>query len=265
MPAHNLAFTAAFTQPGSLNLLALDTSTEQLSLALQTSDGRTWLHEAQGGPQSSATLLPAIQALLQQAGLPLACVDVVVYGCGPGSFTGLRTTCAVAQGLTFGIAEGANKKPVQAVPVDSLTAIAEDARMRHGCERVVAALDARMNEVYTSRLTWAGGRWQHETDIQAMPPAAVQIPTGYVLAGNAHQVYAQEMAATPQIGCALPAMPRAAAMLQLAPALLAAGHGQTPEAIAPLYIRNKVALTTQEREQLKNAPPHARAGHHPGA
>lgn len=235
-----------------MNLLALDTSTERLSLAVQHL-AQVWEHEGVAGAQSSRTLLPAVDALLHSAGLALPQLDAVVFGCGPGSFTGLRTTCAVAQGLAFGA--GVRGQALPAVAVDSLLAVAEDARGRYGCERVVAALDARMQEVYTVQLVWDAvrGEWQRESAMQACAPGNLHIPEGFLLVGNAHLVYASELQAVAGAAQAREAWPRATAMLRLAPALLQRGEGVTAEAIAPLYIRNKVALTTEEREDQRRA------------
>ena len=138
-----------------MNLLAFDTSTDALSIAVQHG-ARVWQHSGAGGAQASATLIPAIRDLLAQAGLSFDQLDAVVFGRGPGSFTGLRTACAVAQGLAFG-ARGGQGVPV--LPVDTLLAVAEEARAQHGCTRVVATLDARMNEVYAAPFEWqADGR-----------------------------------------------------------------------------------------------------------
>jgi len=89
-------------------VLALDTSTERLSIALGEPGvpGSLWTHEGPGGAQASATLLPAIMDLLGQAGWRLDQLDAIAFGCGPGSFTGLRTACAVVQGLAVARARG---------------------------------------------------------------------------------------------------------------------------------------------------------------
>src|SRR4051794_16897671 len=101
-------------------ILAFDTSTETLSIAL--TDGRqTWQHTGAGGAKASAALIPAVLALLAEAGLRLAELDAIAFGAGPGSFTGLRTACSVAQGLAFGA-------DVPVLPVDTLLAVAEEAR-----------------------------------------------------------------------------------------------------------------------------------------
>ena len=89
-----------------MKLLAFDTSTEIMSIAV-AHDAQLWQHTGAGGAQASSTLIPAIQALMAQAGLRLEQLDAIVFGRGPGSFTGLRTACSVAQGLAFGAAQAA--------------------------------------------------------------------------------------------------------------------------------------------------------------
>lgn len=238
-----------------MRLLAFDTSTDQLSIAVQ--NGSVQLHvEQAGGPQASRQLLPQALALLEQAGLCLRALDAIVYGCGPGAFTGLRTACAAAQGLAWGA-------QLQALPVDSLLAIAEHARLEMGAQRVMAVLDARMHEVYAAPLRWqpapasaaaapaslAPGHWVREAPIRALPPAELHVPDGYVLAGNALEVYADALCGK---ACqSIFARPSALAMLSLAPGLIARGLLQAPAAVAPLYVRDKVAQTTEERERAQ--------------
>ena len=113
-----------------MNLLALDTSTDTLFVAVQRGDA-IWQHSGPGAQQSSAQLLPAIRQLMKDAGLEFKQLDAIVFGRGPGSFTGLRTACAITQGLAF-----AAKVP--ALPVDTLLAVAEEARHLHGCTEVEA-------------------------------------------------------------------------------------------------------------------------------
>lgn len=223
-----------------MNLLAFDTSTETLSVALAWQDGgqpRRLAHEGAGGPQASATLIPAALGLLQQAGLALSQLEAIVFGQGPGSFTGLRTACAVAQGLAFGAG-----RPV--LPVETLLAVAEEARRAHGADRVLAVLDARMDEVYAAAYAFDGRSWQRQGPITLSRPEALQVPGGFVLAGNAFTAYAQRLPA----GVAqLPALPTAAALLRLAPDLLARGQAVPAQQALPLYVRDKVAQTTEER------------------
>src|SRR5215210_819619 len=101
-------------------LLAFDTATEQVSVAL-AAHGRIWTHEGAGGARSSATFLPAVRALLDEAGVGVRDLEAIAFGRGPGAFTGLRVACSVAQGLAFGAG-----RPV--LPIDTLLAVAEDAR-----------------------------------------------------------------------------------------------------------------------------------------
>ena len=160
----------------TVNLLAFDTSTEALSIAL-AGPGEPLLHAGEGGAQASATLIPAVLALLEQAGLELRDLDAIVFGSGPGSFTGLRTACSVAQGLALGAG-------VPVLPVETLMAVAEEARLRAGADDVLALLDARMGEVYLARYTHDGRRWQRAGPVQLGAPEAVVVPAGAVLAGN---------------------------------------------------------------------------------
>jgi len=201
-----------------------------------------WQQEGAGGAQSSATLIPALLALLAQAGLTLQQLDAIVFGSGPGSFTGLRTACSVAQGLAFGAG-------LPVLPVSTLLAVAEEARHQHGCTRVVAALDARMNEVYSAPCEWLGGQWQVPSDFALGAPESVAVPPGWTLAGSAAAAYPGRLAGAP--GLAL--LPTATALLRLAPALWQAGRAVPAEQALPLYIRDKVAQTTAEREADKAA------------
>ena len=123
-------------------LIAFDTATERMTIALRHGD-RVFQHEGEGGSRASATLLPEILGLLAEAGIGVADLDAIAFGRGPGAFTGLRTACAVAQGLALGAT-----KPV--LPVDTLLAVAEDARRGAADVRIWALLDARMEQIYAA-------------------------------------------------------------------------------------------------------------------
>ena len=104
--------------------LAIETSTDMLSLAIASTQGdksQVWAHTSQGGAKASQLVLPEIVRLMKEAHMGFADLTAVVFGRGPGSFTGLRTACSVAQGLAFGAG-------VPVLPIDTLLAVAEDAR-----------------------------------------------------------------------------------------------------------------------------------------
>jgi tRNA threonylcarbamoyladenosine biosynthesis protein TsaB len=216
-----------------MKLLAFDTSTETMFIAV-TNGVNTWQHTAEGGAKTSAALIPAIMALLKEADLTLQQLDAIVFGRGPGSFTGLRTACSVAQGLAFG-AGG-----VQVLPVNTLLAVAEEARFTSGSTQIQAVLDARMGEVYAASYAYKDGVWDAISDIQLCKPADIHFEAGFQLAGNCLENVSR-----------IDALPTATAMLRLAPAMLAAGLGVSADQALPLYVRDKVAQTTAERANLK--------------
>ena len=220
-----------------VKLLAFDTSTETLSIAVSGGVGPVLEHSGGGGAQASATLIPAIEALLQQAGLALRELDAIAFGRGPGSFTGLRTAAAVAQGLGFGAG-------VAVLPVDTLLAVAEEAHGLCGAGRIVALLDARMDEVYFAAYERNGDRW-HTVQAPALGrPEDVAVPPGWTIAGNAHALHPQRLPAdAPRVA----AWPTARALLRLAPVLLGESLAHAAADALPLYIRDKVAQTTEER------------------
>ena len=224
--------------------LAFDTSTDVLSLAVARGE-QVWSQTLPGGAQASARLIPAVMDLLAQASLPLTALDAIVFGRGPGSFTGLRTACSVAQGLALGA-----QRPV--LPVDTLLAVAEEARVQAGSPEaltVLAMLDARMDEVYSATYRWSEGGWTALSPLQVGAPEQVMVPPGgdVLLAGNVFDAYGARLPTGPRVQ----ALPTAAALLRLAPVLWASGQAVPAEQAMPLYIRDKVAQTTAEREAQK--------------
>ncbi len=221
--------------------LAFDTSTDVLSVGL-SARGLTDLRNLAGGAQSSATLIPTAMEMLAQADIALPGLQAIVFGHGPGSFTGLRTACAVAQGLALGA-------DIPVLPVDTLLAVAEEARVRAEVGdrpvTVLALLDARMDEVYSAAYDWDGQRWTACSALQVTPPQAVVRPDAprVLLAGNAFEAYGDRLPAGERVH----ALPTAAALLRLAPVLFAAGQAVPADLAMPLYIRDKVAQTTAER------------------
>ncbi len=234
-----------------MNLLAFDTSTERMSVAVQVlRDGSItcWQHEGEGGAQTSTHLIPSIPALMVQAALGFEELDAIVFGCGPGSFTGLRTACAVAQGLAWGA-------EVPVLPVDTLLVLAEQARFDHAPEalscRVLALLDARMDELYVGGYAFSQGLWQQTRAPALFRPEQVSADTHHLLAGNVPDASIARLPAG--IGRPVPALPTASALLRLAPALLAAGGARAAEQALPIYVRDQVAKTTLERAAEKVA------------
>jgi tRNA threonylcarbamoyladenosine biosynthesis protein TsaB len=231
-------------------LLAFDTATEHLSIAL-LSGGGVHVHEGAGGAQASATLIPSILALLARAGIALKDLDAIAFGRGPGAFTGLRTACSVAQGLAFGAG-----KPV--LPVDTVLAVAEVARAGEDRpQRVWVAMDARMNEVYAAQYAWAAGRWTVLDAPMLIGPDALdarwQALAPEHVAGNALTAFAGRTWTTGTALLSPDALPRAGAMLPLAQALGADGGAVDAAAALPLYLRDKVAQTTEERAAVRAA------------
>ncbi|MEF7615240.1 tRNA (adenosine(37)-N6)-threonylcarbamoyltransferase complex dimerization subunit type 1 TsaB [Aquincola sp. MAHUQ-54] len=236
--------THAEAAAASPALLAIDTSTERLAVAVQAAGREAGVSEP-GGALASARLLPVVQMLLAKLGTRLSALDAIAFGQGPGAFTGLRTACAVVQGLALGAG-----KPV--LPVDSLALVAEDARAQLGdaAGTVSVAMDARMDEIYAATYRWTGSRWQvlaapalWAADAlaarwQAEPPACV--------AGSALAAFGERL----PTGAARRVMhehDRAAALRRLAEQAWHAGLAIDPALALPLYVRDKVALTTAER------------------
>ena len=242
--------------PKPLKLLAFDTSTDRLSIAV-TDGARVWQQSGPGGAQASATLIPAILALLAESGLALGELDAIAFGRGPGSFTGLRTACAVAQGLAFGANHGAG---IPVLPIDTLMALAEEARFqRAGANaadgvplRITALLDARMDEMYVQSYEFQSGLCTSIKGCELIRPENLVLePSMRLLAGNVFGVYAGRLpAALAALPC-VDALPTATALLRLAPALAAAGRCVDAAQALPLYVRDKVAQTTDERARTK--------------
>ena len=231
------------------NFLAFDTATEHMSIALQVG-ARAWSHEGAGGAQASSTLIPSIMGLLSQAGVGLRDLDAIAFGRGPGAFTGLRTACSVAQGLAFGAG-------LQVLAIDSLLVVAEDARVGALPQQVWVAMDARMGEVYAALYAFADGRWRMLVEPMLATPEGLaarwQAGPPEVVAGSALGVFPallQHCVAARQVPLA---RPRASAMLPLAAALWAQGGAVDAAHALPLYVRDKVAQTTRERDAIRAA------------
>lgn len=237
--------------------LAFDTSTDVMSVAL-TDGVQLWQHTGPGGAKASTTLIPVAMALLAEAGLTLDALDAIAFGQGPGSFTGLRTACAVAQGLAFGAGQG---RGVPVLPIPTLWALAEEARFQLASQglaapRITALLDARMDEMYVQHFDAPGATTpcQPSSGVRMIRPENLTLGDALdahgVLAGNVFGVYAQRLPDLAGLRC-VEARPTASAMLRLAPALAASGHCVPADQALPLYVRDKVAQTTAERARAK--------------
>jgi len=226
-----------------MHLIAFDTATEWCTAALW-SDGVVAVREERAGQRHSDLLVPMVMELLSEAGLGLSQVDGLAYGMGPGSFTGLRIACSVAQGLAMG-------GDIPVLGISTLEALAEEAWAAQETEHVLACLDARMNEVYAATYQRENGVWSSTVAPIVCPPAAVPMPDerGCVGVGSGFFAYPALMAlATRNLQAVHPEfIPHARSIARLAAPRFARGEGLPAEAAEPLYIRDKVALKISER------------------
>lgn len=225
-----------------MNLLAFDTSTEYLSLALMLGD-KVATFDVLAGQSHSQLILPQIHAMLSEAGVQLKDLHGLAFGAGPGSFTGVRIAAGVAQGLGY----GAN---LPVVGICTLQALAEAT----GADKVIACLDARMGEVYHAAYVKDASGWKALSEPGLFKPDAVPaLPgDGWVGAGSGWQAYSEQLsqAYQGQLQQVMPELlPRAAAVLRLAEPIFASGQARPAAEAMPIYIRNRVALKTAEREQ----------------
>lgn len=225
-----------------MKLLAFDASTEFLSIALRT-EQQTYKIDLKAGQTASQLILPQIQTLLDDAQLALTDLNGIAFGAGPGSFTGVRIACGVAQGLAF----GAN---LPVVGVNVLMALAEAS----GAERVIAASDARMGEAYHSVFVRENNQWTEVHAAGVYKPDLVPAVDGdgWVGVGTAWSVHSEALHTqyANQVASTLPEMtPMAEAILTLATPVFERGEALLASEAKPVYIRNRVALTSKEREQ----------------
>ena len=223
-----------------MKILAFDTSTDWCSAALQV-DGEVRVRETLAGQKHSELLVPMVMDLLGEAGLSLGALDALAFGKGPGSFTGVRIACGVAQGLAY----GANLPVVGVVTLEAMA-------LEAGAEAAVCCLDARMKEVYSAvyRRTPAGLRAEIEPGLYAPTAAPLPDGEGYLGCGSGFAAYADVLAEryAGRLTAVWPEIyPHARAIARLAAAELARGGGGPAESAEPLYVRDKVALKTCER------------------
>jgi tRNA threonylcarbamoyladenosine biosynthesis protein TsaB len=218
-----------------MKILALETATDPGSVALWL-DGRVVVRDCPGELSNSAALLPVAEAVLKMEGLGFSGIDGIAFGMGPGSFTGLRVSCGVAQGLAVA-------RDLPLLGVGTLDAMA----LAAGGGRVIVALDARMGEVYHG-LFVDGARYG---EIGVCPPECVPLPgsSGWLACGNGLSVYPRlrERLAGVVTQWKPEILPHAGFVARLAAPRMERGERIDPADAAPLYVRDKVAKTVAER------------------
>jgi len=230
-----------------MRVLALDTATEACSVALLSGD-EFISRSAEGGRSHAQLVLEMVEAVLAEAEVSLSMLDGIAASIGPGAFTGVRISVAVAQGLAFGAG-------LRVVPVGTLEALALQA-VQSGGQLALACLDARMGEVY-----WGCFAADLARGLIASCPSSVGPPESVVLpAPGAYRGIGRGFGAYPALA-ALPgleldpkdstALPNAREFARLGALRLQRKEGIDPADLSPLYLRDKVALTEAERRQHK--------------
>ncbi len=223
-----------------MNLLALESATERCSVALWR-DGALTSLQGPGHQAHSETLLPMVQKLLSSSEFDMENLDTIAFGVGPGAFTGLRMACGVAQGLALGLG-------IPVVPVSTLLALAE----KSGHERVVATLDARMNQIYLAAYEIVAGRWvTRAAPCLCDPDSVPALPEGLWLPVGSGAEACEVALAKAWPGQLLPVLrgqfPDAIHVATLGVQAFQLHQTVPPEQAVPLYLRDKVALTRAER------------------
>ena len=224
-----------------MRILALETSTEYCSVALWLDGAVTGRCEL-AGQKHSELLMPMLNDLLQATGYKLQAMDGIAFGMGPGSFTGVRIACGVTQGLAL----GAN---LPVAGVCTLQALAEAS----GKPRVIAALDARMGEIYHAAYQKLDGIWVTVSEPCLCKPEDAPMVSGndWFGAGSGFAMHGKtlgERYAGQLQGVDGSAVPQAAAIAALGAVQFAQGRAVDAAEALPLYLRDKVALKTSERE-----------------
>lgn len=233
-----------------MKLLAVETSTERCSVALATG-GDVHVAEVDAGQRHSQLLNGMIVSLLTAHGLKVTDLEGLAFGSGPGSFTGLRISCSVVQGMALGL-------DCKVAPVGTLEALAEQAATEAGgARRVITALDARMGETYFAAWERFGDDWQAVVAPCLVRPGQLpELPgDGWVAIGSAfdrHDYVATHFRSRVQ-ATLKDRFPSAREIARLALRIFARGDAVPPEEALPLYIRDKVAMTIEERQVLRDA------------
>jgi len=223
-----------------MNILALDTSTDHCSVALWR-DGKVDAREEHAGHRHSELLLPMVDGLLKHHGIAVRALDGIAFGEGPGSFTGLRIACGVAQGLALGAG-------LPVVGVSTLLALAEAARSG----QAVCCLDARMGEIYHAAYAPSDAGWRavHAPSLCA-PADAPPLPTGsWMGCGSGFAAHAAALSRRYEgrLSAIMPGVfPHARDIARLAAREFEAGRAVSAERAVPVYLRDRVALRMDER------------------
>jgi tRNA threonylcarbamoyladenosine biosynthesis protein TsaB len=222
-----------------MKLLALDTSTDACSCALYL-DGEIQERSVLAPRQHTSLILPMADELLAEAGLKPTQLEGLAFGCGPGSFTGLRIASGVIQGIAYGA-------DIPVAPISTLAALAQAAYLEFGHHKILAAIDARMKEVYFGCYTLdnKSAIMQCQGPEIVCAPAQVEVPSGeqWYGVGNGWAVYAAQLVA--KLGEQIQnyqgdQYPQAKAMIPLALAAFQQGQIVNAEQALPVYLRNKV-------------------------
>jgi tRNA threonylcarbamoyladenosine biosynthesis protein TsaB len=221
-----------------MNLLAFETSSRSGSVALETPAG-VRKRELPTPREQTERLLAITDELLSAAGIELQDLTGIAFGRGPGSFTGLRVSVAVAQGL-------AAATGVPLLPVSSLLCLAERAMREAGCERALVCVDAHMGEVYSALAERRGGVVEIVGDERLGAPTEIELPPqgkGWCAAGNGFAAYAEPLAGLSRAATrVLPGLvPCAEDLLPRAKRDLTAGRSTPPAAALPVYLREQTA------------------------
>ena len=224
-----------------MRILAVETSTEYCSVALWQ-DGAVTERCELVGQKHSEVLIKMLDGLLKDAGVTISMLDGIAFGKGPGSFTGVRIACGVAQGLAL----GAN---LDVVGIGTLQALAHAT----GKDKVITALDARMGEIYLAAYEKREGKWDARIE-----PCLCKIEDAPALSGedwfgSGSGFTVNEASLSARYSGQLLAVdtkvvPQAASVAQLAAIEFAKGGAVDAALALPLYLRDKVALKTIERK-----------------
>ncbi len=219
----------------TLTILALDTCTESCSVAL-VHGGKVYAEQADAPREHSQRLLPMVDNVLNSANISLKEVALIAYGRGPGSFTGIRICTSMTQGLALG-------QDLPVVGISTLQAMAQEAMEHHGVTQVVAAIDARMGEVYWGEYTLVDGIATLVGSEQVCAPENVARQLDYqqavIACGTGFDAYPQLLVENMTLSSEVK-FPQAKAMLPLAVIAHQNGESTDVEGLKPVYLRDTV-------------------------